>query len=463
MCVAALRVAGRTGLLVTGLLYTAAMGDIAVRTNVYGEMLMALPVALGMLVLAAGLAKENRLLIAGAGFCGGLALLTKQTAAVNLLAMAVVVALVWGRGAERCAFHWSLLRKLHGAERGALGRLAKDWVALGAGVLVAALPWLAYLWRHQAGAEFGDSFVSSGAQYVARISAEQVLGNLGWSLVHVMPRYTILLLASVSGCVYLVRRARQIHAAADAGPTPSDLPYDRGEAIVYVTVCAWYISAIIAVAATGRFAAHYFSQLFPVAALLGGIWIAHKLRSSPVLGRPGEPRKSSARLNVATVALVALLLVLVPVVGMNISHWRMSLAVTAAGSSWRQVGEYVRDHTAPDDTVLVWGDQTEVVYWAGRELATRNPWMTLKLLGFSHEGPLFASRVRDGVDWAWLAGELDSWRPAYVVTAPELLTVEPELARQFGPAELPELREILAGEYRHETDVSGYGLYVRRE
>jgi 4-amino-4-deoxy-L-arabinose transferase-like glycosyltransferase len=473
VCLAAHRVAGRTGLLATGLLYTAACGDLAVRTNVYAEILMALPLALGMLLLAKGLAERNSFFIAGAGCLGGLALLTKQTAVFSLLAMAIVVALVWGRGQWRNIARQRPLLLVGGICAGvpwllwgpdALRRIARDWWALAGGVLVAALPWLAYLWRHQVGGGFMDSFVTAGAEYVSRISAAEVLENFVWSAIHVMPRYSILLLTSLAGLVYLLRISRRIHAAADAGPTPLQLPYDRGEAVLYLVLCAWYIAAVVGVAATGRFAAHYFSQLFPVAALLGGIWIAGNiLPRKPVASAASMPPQAApARLNLAKMAVIAQLLVIVPLAGMNISHWRMSLAVTAAGSPWRHVGEYLRDQTTPDDTVFVCSDQTEVLYWARRELASPKPWTTLKLLGFHHRGPLFATRVGEQVDWPWFAAELEAWQPAYVVTAPELLTVEPELAGEFGPEQLPELREILARDYRHQTDIAGYGLYARR-
>jgi len=89
VCLAALRLAGRGGLLATGLLYVAAMADPALRTNVYAEIIMALPLALGMTALAAGLSRRSAALLVLAGLCAGLAVLTKQTAVFSALAMAV--------------------------------------------------------------------------------------------------------------------------------------------------------------------------------------------------------------------------------------------------------------------------------------------------------------------------------------------------------------------------------------
>jgi len=446
VCLLALRFAGRTAMLATGLLYVAAVADPAVRANVYAEIIMALPLALGMIALAAGLNRGSFALVAAAGFCAGLAVLTKQTAAFSALAMAVVVALTHCFAAGSGGYP----RLRRGC--GALRRIARDWLALLAGGLLAALPWLVYVWQHRAGAGFMEDYVTTPTQYVAAMDTPQLLANVAWSLAHVAPRYTFVLLASVAGLGYLLKKVQTpgTHACG-VGATGEKHEGDGAEAIFYLALCAWYLSALLGVAVTGRFAAHYFSQLFPPAALLGGIWIADRLRDST----PG-------RLNIGALVLGAQVLVLVPVGVMNLGYWRNATAVTAAGSPWRQVGEYVRDNTDPQETVFVWGDQTEVLYWAGRELASDQPWVTVQLLGFTHNRPVFASRITAQIDWQRLRDELDRWQPAYVVVAPVIQTVELPLGEQFGTAQLPELRAILNRRYSYQTTIAGYELYARR-
>ncbi len=451
VCLVALRFAGRVGLLATGLLYVGAMADPALRTNVYAEIIMALPLALGMMALTVGLSRSNLLLVAAAGFCAGLALLTKQTAIFYALAMVVVVVVAYSPGSSR----W---RRGEGGWRD----VTKGWLALLAGGLLAALPWLAYLWHHGAGASFVQSFIGGGTQYVARLSA-------WWSLVHVMPRYTIVLVVSVAGLVLLSKQGARSRKQLSRGYGVGRQSADGGEGIWYLVACAWYVAAVVAVAVTGRFAAHYFTQLFPPAALLGGLWIAHKLRSSLDFRtdaridsrRSGfQPDSSASKFNIGALVLAAQLLVLIPVGAMNFGYWRTAVAVTAA-SPWRQVGEYIRERTDPQDTVFVWGDQTEVVYWAGRELASDDPWITLGLLGFSHQGPLFATRVHQYMDWQRLRDELDRWQPAYVVIAPVIQTVEPPQCMQFGTEQLPELKSILNSGYDHETTIAGYEIHAK--
>ncbi len=457
ICLVGLRLAGRAGFLLTGLLYAAAMADPAVRANVYPEILMVLPLALGMLALAAGLSRGNTALVGVAGLCAGLAVLTKQTAAFSCLAMAVVVVLAHCFAAGI-------------GGRGVLRRIARDWLALSAGGLLAALPWLVYVWQHRAGAGFMQNYVTGPMEYVAGIAAPQVLANLAWSLVQVAPRYTFVLVASVAGLGYLLRMSgsllKKVRTQRGAGEKHEA---DRAEAILYVTLCAWYLSALVGVAVTGRFSAHYFSQLFPSAALLGGIWIAHKLQHEGGSRPTGGPGVSGAhlraklnRLNVAALVLAAQMMVLVPIVVISIGRWHMAVAVTATPSPWRQVGEYIGEHTDPQDTVFVWGDQTEVLYWAGRELASDQPWVTVRMLGFVHNRPVFSSRITEQIHWQRLRQDLDRWQPAYVVVAPAIKTVEPQLAGQFGPDRLPELRRILDAGFKYETAIAGYEIYAKR-
>ena len=75
------------------------MADHALRTNVYAEVLMALPISLGFISLVHGLRTGRIGWTAAAGLCAAVAVLTKQTAAFYALAMAAAVPMcVYGRG-----------------------------------------------------------------------------------------------------------------------------------------------------------------------------------------------------------------------------------------------------------------------------------------------------------------------------------------------------------------------------
>jgi len=278
------------------------------------------------------------------------------------------------------------------------------------------------------------------------------LYNLAWSTMHIVPRYSVIIIASVAGLLYVFGRLRK--ASEGAGEDASAIT--RSQRIAYLTLCLWYLSAVLVVASTGRFAAHYFNQFFPPAALLGGIWIADSFQV-------GGLRLPSGKLNLAALLLAMQLLLLVPGLAMNVGYWRQALEVSASGSPWRHVGEYIGRHTSPDETVFVWGGQNEVLYWAGRELASRDPWITNRLLGFRHKSALFASRISQKIEWEQFSQLLEQWRPAYVVICPVVLTAPPELAMQFGTRQLPRLGEILSCDYEYETTISYYELYRRRD
>lgn len=449
VCLLALRLSNRTGLLATGLFYTAAMADHALRTNVYGEVLMALPIALGFIALAHALQTGRARWTAVAGLLAALAVLTKQTAAFHALAMAAAVPIcVYGRsnrpGPEarptRQGEPEGMRESGDGAEGpGSARTLLVHWLAAAGGALVGALPWLLYLVGHGAGREFIKSFVGESSRYVTAVNGSAVLYNLQWSVLHVLPRYSLVLIAAALGIVWMLGRGRRWR----------------------VVLLLWLLAAVLSTVATGRFAAHYFSQAFPIIALVGGLWVAN---TQPPLSRRGHPSDGAGsgpvRLGLPVLLLIAQFLALVPIVGMNLGKWHDAVVVSSAGSSWRVVGEYLRERTTPAETIFVWGDQTEVLYWAGRELASDEPWITLQLLGFEHTGPLFAERANDEVDWRRFEIELERRQPRYVVIAPAVQTVEPPLAAAFGADDLPVLAQILKERgYRSEAVVRGYELH----
>jgi len=449
VCLLTLRLSNRTGLLAAGLLYTAAMADHALRTNVYAEVLMALPISLGFLALVHGLRTGRARWTAAAGLCVALAVLTKQTAVFYALAMAAAVPIcLRGRndGVQECGCGPGDGVGLEARPTRVIGH----WLAALGGALAGALPWLVYVWVHGAGGDFIDSFVGKSSSYVAALGPAEVFNNLRWSLVHVVPRYSLVLLAAGVGTVWLM------------GPAGRAALRSRGGGEWAVVLPLWLLAGLLSVGSTGRFAAHYFSQAFPVVALVGGLWVAWTMPRIRV-GRDGG-EQGPARVGLAALLVLAQLVALLPIVGMNLDKWRyageLSRVRSSVRSAWRVVGEYLRAHTNPDETVFVWGDQTEVLYWAGRELASDEPWITLQLLGFTHTGPLFAERANDEVDWGRFQAELERWQPRYVVIAPAVQTVAAPETGRFGVDDLPRLGEILeqAG-YVHERQLRGYELY----
>ena len=308
---------------------------------------------------------------------------------------------------------------------------------------------MVYVWIHSAGADFLNSFVGVSSRYVTAVDGSTILHNLQWSVLHVIPRYSLVLIAAVVGTVWLMGRAGRVALSS------------RGGAEWVVVLPLWLLAGVLSVASTGRFAAHYFSQAFPALALVGGLWVGWTV---PRFGGGREAEdggeQASVRLGLAVLLMIAQLVTLIPIARMSTHSWRYAGELSRFRSSWRVVGEYVRAHTNPEETVFVWGDQTEVLYWAGRELASDEPWITLQLLGFTHAGPLFATRAEEEIDWTRLQAELERWQPRYVVIAPAVQTVAAPETGRFGIEDLPRLGEILEQRgYVRERQLRGYELY----
>jgi Dolichyl-phosphate-mannose-protein mannosyltransferase len=114
----------------------------------------------------------------------------------------------------------------------------------------------------------------------------------------------------------------------------------------------WLASGIVAVTLGFRFFPHYYLQLLPPIALLSarGVDVASARRRNGVLAVVG------------ILAVVSTTYFLVPAfTGTDSRDTRIALAVAA----------YVKQHTRPDQHVLVWGQAPEVYWASGRRPATR--------------------------------------------------------------------------------------------
>ncbi|MFO7945299.1 MAG: glycosyltransferase family 39 protein [Armatimonadota bacterium] len=419
VCVMAHRIAGRWGTVAGAVLYIGGMADPFLRFNFYAETIFMLPLAAGMLLVVSGIERKRPGAIFFAGLLGGMAVLVKQTSAVAVLAMVVALWLAPGRREWKDA--------------------TKKSLTLLAGSIIAAVPWAIYQVAFRDGS--GDpGMVDTAVGYLSQMDLPQALANLQWTALHVLPRYSIVILTSLAGLHLLYhtwRRSRADGGEGDIGGTWA------------AVIGLWYLAAVAAIASTGRFSAHYFNQFIPVAALAGGVWAADALAG-------GLKRR---RIAGAALVAQAVLVVIFAIVG--VTGWTEALATTREPTEWREVGRYLREHTTPDDTVFVWGDQTEVVYWAGRELAARNPWITNRIIGYRHLLPVFAERIDEEIDWPVLVEHLETWWPRYVVVAPRVRTVPPDDTCNYGTEDLPELKRILRQHYERETTIRGYELWRR--
>ncbi len=166
----------------------------------------------------------------------------------------------------------------------------------------------------------------------------------------------------------------------------------------------WLVSSFLGTSASGRWTGHYFQQCLPAIALLAALGAERLLdRAHEHAAAPGTRRALGA-------LLLGLLVLYPPAVEADLYLTGPSLARVIYGLNpfmeGEAVGRYLADHTAPDETVYVFGTEGQFLFHAGRRSATR----------FVFTYPLGSTHPR-AFEWqrqAW--DEIQRRQPRYVVT-----------------------------------------------
>jgi hypothetical protein len=333
------------------------------------EQLASLPVSVAMVLLFAGDGR-SWLRAAGAGIAIGCALLCKPQAAAVILAAGYMLLAAPGR-ARVCALRVVLL------------------------LASAALPaLLAYLYFESQGA--GDAFwrwsVVEGVRYATGPAADasrEVHNFLAFLALHAVP----LLLAVRSRAFAADEAARDANARL------------RRTAVVRAA-WIWFLAALAATAAGGRFYWNYFVLVSPPLAILAGVGAARAARL--IRGRGWRA--------------VAWLVLLLPTLGSQ--AWLFVAESRGAGSmtaGHRELAANARARLKPGERCFAFGSAAPI-YYAARELGVEQFLITDYLFGFVH--PTLLARPGD-IDTflredrlAELARILEDPRVRVVVDAP---------------------------------------------
>lgn len=420
---------GRSAAAWCGVVFVCAMSHHGAHKGVYSEVLMVLPTALGMLCLLIGVAQRRRWLTVLAGVLGAAATLTKQVGAFEVMACyaALVVLVMIGHLSRR--------------EGTGLG----VWYT--AGGVLGCFPFVLYLIGNGILGEYLRGSALEPAGYISVVGLGDTARNLLGAVTAVIAPNAMVFIAGLGGLLLLWPVAVRRNGAGD----PDACTSAGGAASVIA--CCWCIGAIIGIIAVRRFSVGHFVQFYPPAAVLGGVLLWRLLGA-------GGAGSAAARAAAYSLVLFGLLLMSVPV-AVGVGAWRRAPQTWHELSPMRQIGEYVGERTDAADTVFVWGDQNEILYWAGRELGADAPWATTRVLGFSHAAYVGTPRVRETIDWDWLAAQWERWRPTYVVVAPRVEILEFRYAEEFSPEKLPELQLLIDEAYELETTIDGYRLFRR--
>ncbi len=369
------------------------------------EILMNLPAAAALYLFARAEREGARRLDLAAGFSIGLATLFKHQAGVLLPAL--VIALV-----------------VNGLARGGLGQAALRASLLVAGV---ALPWAGTFGIYASlghARELAEWVVSRNFGYVATVHSGI------WSRAGAFA-------FCVGSCALLWALA-----ASEALRRRRD---PLGVAFAISLALTW-----VAVGMGGRFYQHYFLQFAPVLGVLAG----------PALARlAGSWRARSRARRSAVAAFLAIPLLAYAAYGLARAALRDYPAQDARANA---LSSWLREHTAPDDRVFVWGHFTPIYYSSDRLPGTRY------IMTSVHMGNFDPGELPDGFDPALHASardvratldDLESNRPAFVVdTAPADIHHWSRIPLEA----FPELRDYVASRYAPVGESGGARIYRRR-
>ncbi len=351
------------------------------------EAYMLLPLVSSLMFFTIGM-KDGRLRwFVVAGLLAGLAIMTKQVAMWNLLALAMV-SLIWHRRtAETQLRAVAPTLALFGGCLVGLAAVALPFTLMGAlDDLIYAN--LSYNWL-----------------YINFLTYAERLANFGHGILFFSAVAAPFVAGAAAGLIVLWRK--------------------RSSATDYVLIL-WAIASAIGVASGGRFFPHYFLQLMPSLAVLTGVLVYDRFvnGSDRVLSRPAW--------------MIATFLIVVSVGTTSVIYLAPRQAEEQVASSvyhqkeWEgnseALGAYIKERTEPGDVIFNYGREAQVYFYADRQPAI--PYFYDWVLEYDEEA------------LAEVIAGLRAARPAYFIDS-----AQAPLFEDWGAAHPPELRAFVSEYY----------------
>jgi hypothetical protein len=212
----------------------------------------------------------------------------------------------------------------------------------------------------------------------------------------------------------------------------------------------WLAAMCVALSIGGRFFGNYFLVSAPPLAALAGA---------------GAVALLSAERRRLLVSLTAIVAALGLVSALAVVVWdRIDPSPAALDAKYRDAGEWIESHSAPDDRIFVWGDSPQLYVYSRRVMATRfaftnyhtgTIWGTNPIPGSPHP-PVPSLAVPRA--WQELLDDMAHSPPALVVDAAA------GGLHDFEGLELgkyPQLWNIIQAHYRYEATRGGIRFYRR--
>jgi hypothetical protein len=316
--------------------------------GVNSEVFMVLPYTLAALFLVEAVKTRRSRYYLLTGFFTGLAATIKQVAVVNLL---------WVAG-------YLLFRVWRAKDWNTTARALADgfWVALGS--VLPWLPFLLYFYWHDALGKFYFWMVSANFLYIGD-------GYKEFPHLSLLPTQTKTVL-SENGFLWLLAlvgifwRWQELKNVTALDPLAESKPWKR---TVWVLLATWPLFSFLGVTLGGRYFPHYYIQMIPPLAVLGGVGLMSLVRE--VRARRIGLLRRLAALAVAAVLAWTLVLFIKTDAPYYLKYNGAQISLHQYGSPLfsvtRFIGNYLKERTQPDDFVYVWAVNPEINFYALRQ------------------------------------------------------------------------------------------------
>ncbi|MEO8456835.1 MAG: glycosyltransferase family 39 protein [Chloroflexota bacterium] len=385
----------------SALLFAISTGLPMVALNANTEAYMLLPLVSSLMFFTFGLQRGGSRWFFLSGLAAGLAIMTKQVAVFNLLALAAV-SLVWYRR--------------HATTQ--LQAISPACWMLGGAAVSSALVALPFA-LSGALSDFVYATLSYNWAYISFLTLAQRLENMGYGVLFFC-LIAAPFVAGALGGIWVVWQKRASATAAD-----------------YALVL-WAVASAIGVASGGRFFPHYFLQLMPALAVLTAIVIYDRVLDGKYRAL-GKPFWAGALALVVISIGTASIMVALP----GRAEEQVASNVYTQ-KQWEQyseeLGEYIQAQTGPNDVIFNYGLEPQVYFYANRQPAI--PYFNDWVLKY------------DAVPMQDIINDLDGTQPAYIIDS-----IQAPLFDNFGAAHPPMWRDFMAAHYDYVGRVQFADVY----
>jgi 4-amino-4-deoxy-L-arabinose transferase-like glycosyltransferase len=313
------------------------------------EIFMILPYTLAAYFLLRAAETDKRRSYFLAGLFTGLACTIKQVAVVNVLWIAAFLLFrIWRRRTGK-----------------RVSDIAADAAAVAVGMVLPWIPFALYFYVQDGLHEFfywqvnfNFAYMDRGVKYLANHAI------LLKQMKIILSENSILWLLVLVGLSSLWR---QVSEPEGSDSDTMRQPSEKRE--VLLLMATWPLFSFLGIAMGGRYYGHYFIQLIPSLAVLGGVGLIAVVQALRFKGK--EVFRQPSRILLAALIIWSCVLFVKTNAPYYLRYDAEQISFRVYGtplfSVTRFVGKYLRERTQPDDLIYVWAVNPEINFYALRK------------------------------------------------------------------------------------------------